>query len=216
VQPGFDNEPTLVELVNLVGLQLARLMSTDIEGSWRPVGATIEGLILTSDDLGPRTRLVATDGTVAAQLQGTALSVGWSGAAILRPDGSLVVTDARLDNPVPVDKPGEGEWVSIGGPIVPATSPPARTGTDRHLVMLAHEPDKGAVSSGELVLVDPSGVATPILELSQGSHLASWSRGEDWVVVVESSSVTLVPLGEGPNVSLGDVVPESHWVLSAG
>lgn len=216
VQPGIDDEPTLVELVNLVGLQLARLMSTDIEGSWRPVGATIEGLILTGDDQGPRTRLVATDGTVAAELQGTALSVGWNGAAILRPDGSLVVTDARLDNPVRVDKPGEGEWVSIGGPIVPATSPPARTGTDQHLVMLAHEPDKGAISSGELVLVNPSGVATPIHELSQGSHLASWSRGEDWVVVVEGSSVTLVPLGEGPNVPLGDVVPESFWVLSAG
>lgn len=216
VQPGFDREPTLIELVNVVGLQLTRLMATEIDGSWAPVGTTIEGLILISDDPVPRTRLVAADGTVAAEVDGTALSVGWSGAAILRPDGSLIITDARLDEPVQVEKSGEGEWVSVGGPVVPATSPPARTGTDRYLVMLADEPDTGQISAGNLIVIDPGGAATTIYELSHGSHLASWSRGGDWVVVLEEASVTLVSVDDGSTAPLGDLIPDEHWVLTTG
>lgn len=216
VQPGFDDEPTLVELVNVVEFELARLMSTEIEGTWQPVGATVEGLILTGDEAGPRTRLVSTDGTIRAEVPGTALSVGWNGSAVLRPDGSLILTSALLDRPVPVDKPGDGAWVSVGGPIIPAASPPARTGTDRYLVMLAHEPGKGEISAGDLVVVDGVGTATAIYQLREGSHLASWSRDGDWIVVVEDSSVTLVSVSDGSIVPLGGLIPDSHWVLTAG
>ncbi len=216
VQTGTGDDPTLIELINLVEVQVTRLVSTEIEGSWRPVGATIEGVVLVTDDPQPTTSLVAPDGTVEAELPGTALSVGWNGAAVVRPDGSLVVTDARLSSPMQVDKPGEGAWVPVGGPMVPATSPPVRTGTDRFLVMLAHQPDRGPLSAGELVVVDGAGRAAPIYELSHGSHLASWSRGADWVVVVEDSSVTLISLDGRSAVPLGDLVPDSHWVLSAG
>ena len=216
VQPGIGNDVTLVELVNLIGLRVTRLMSTGIEGSWQPRGATIEGLVLVTDDPEPITRLVSSDGTVRAELQGTALSVGWNGAAVLRPGGSLIVTDARLDNPTQVDKPATGEWVSVGGPFASTTSPPAITGTDQFLVMLARETKKGPLSAGKLMVVDPAGHATPIHELSQGSHIASWSRGEDWVVVVEDSSVTLVHTEDGSIEPLGALVPDSHWVLSAG
>jgi hypothetical protein len=216
VQPGFDDQPTLIELVNVVEFQLTRLMSTEIEGSWQPMGVTIEGLVLTTDDPGPRTRLVAVDGVVETELPGTALSVGWNGAAILLPDGSLAVTDASLENPTQVEKPGEGEWSSMGGPVVPANSPPARTGTDRYLVMLASDAGQGGLSAGNLIVVDAAGVATTIFELSQGSHLASWSRAGDWVVVVEGSTVTLVSVDDGSTAPLGDLIPNEHWVLTAG
>jgi hypothetical protein len=216
VQPGFDSEPTLIELVNVVSFQLSRLMTTEIDGSWQPVGATVEGLILTSDDPDPRTRLVATDGTVEADLPGTALSVGWNGAAILSNDGSLVVTGAHLENPIQVETPGDGEWVSVGGPVVPAGSPPVRTGTDRYLVMLANERGEGEVSAGDLAVVGPDGVATTIYGLSHGSHLATWSPSDNWVVVVEGASVTLISVSDGSTAPLGDLIPASHLVLSAG
>jgi len=217
IQPGVGNDATLIELINLVEVRVTRLMSAEIEGSWQPVGATIEGVVLVTDDPEPLTRLVGTDGTVQAELQGAALSVGWNGAAILHPDGSLTVTNARLSNPIQIDKPGEGEWVSVGGPIVPATSPPARTGTDRFLVVLTtDDPSNGVLSGGDLIVVDAAGFAVPIYELSPGSHLASWSRGEDWVVVVEDSSVTLISVDEGSKTPLGVLVPDSHWVFTAG
>ena len=216
VQPGIGDEPTLIELVNLVGKRVTRLMSTGIKGTWQPLGVTIEGLVLVTDDPEPITRLVSPDGTIRAEVQGTALSVGWNGAAVLRPSGSLIVTDARLTNPTQVDKPGTGEWVSVGGPFASTTSPPASTATDQFLVMLAREPQKGPLSAGTLMVVDPAGHATPIHQLSQGSHIASWSRGEDWVVVVEDSSVTLINIEDGSIEPLGALIPDSHRVLSAG
>ena len=217
VQSGDGDQPTLVELVEMGGVQVTPLATAEVDGAWRPAGATIYGVVLVGGGADmPLTRLVDTSGTIRAAVQGTALSVGWNGAAILRPDGDLVVTDGFLDNPVPVERPGEGQWVSVGGPMAPGASPPARTGTDEFVVMRADEPGQGPLRGGEVVVVDAVGVATPIFRISPGPHLASWSRGEDWVIVVEGSSVTLVPRGEGSEVPLGDVVPDAHWVLSAG
>jgi hypothetical protein len=216
VQSGFDGEPTLIELVKVVDFELVRQMSATIEGSWKPAGTTVEGLILTSDLPDPRTSLVSTNGTVEAELDGTALSVGWNGASILRPDGSLIVTDASLGGLIQVEKPSAGVWVSAGGPVVPAISPPVRTGQDDYLLMLADDADKGTVGAGNLVVVDAAGRATAIHELSPGSHLASWSRAGDWVVVVEDSAVELVSVADGSTTQLGDLIPESYWVLTAG
>lgn len=216
VQPGFDENPTLIELVDVVGFRLARLTSTEIEGSWQPAGATVDGLVLVTDESEPVTRLVSPDGTVAADVGGTPLSVEWNGAAVLRPDGSLIVTDASLGSAIRVEKPAGGGWASVGGPVVPATSPPVRTGADEYLVMLADEPDKGSMSAGDLIVVDAAGVGRPIYQLSAGSHLASLSRGNDWVVVVEEASVTLISIEDGSITPLGPLIPESHYVLTAG
>lgn len=216
VQPGFDDEPTLIELVNVINYRLARLLSTEIDGSWQPAGATIEGVVLTSDDPEPRTSLVSTNGTVEAELDGTALSVGWNGAAILRPDGSLIVTDAGLEDPTEVAKPGEGDWMSVGEPAMPTTSPPLPTGQDDYLVMLAYQPDKGQARAGNLIVVNPAGRATSIYELSSGTHLASWSRAGDWVVEVQDSFVTLISVVDGSTTQLGDLIPDSHRVVTAG
>jgi hypothetical protein len=216
VQPGTDSEGTLIELVNVVGFQLSREMSTEIEGRWRPVGATIDGLILISEAPDPQTRLVSKDGAVTAHVPGTALSVGWDGVALLRPNGMLVVTDGQLGDRIEVGKPENGAWAPIGGPLVPSTSPPLRTGTDRFLVMVASEPAKGAGSAGDLVVVDADGNDNLIFALTEGSHVATWSPHDDWIVVVEDTSVTLISLDDASTDSLGDIIPEEHWVLSAG
>jgi len=220
VQPGLGNNPTLIELVNLVEVQVARLMTTEIDGPWRPVGATIDGVVLVSEDPEPVTRLVGADGTVVAELEGAALSVGWGGAVILRPDGSLIVTDAHLGNPVDVDKPREGEWALAGGPVVSGPVPPVETGSDRYLVVLgddpAGDPAGSLLTGGGLVIVDARGVADPIYELALGSNVATWSRDGRWVIVVENSTVTAIPVDGGADVPLGDLVPRSFVVVTAG
>jgi len=214
VQPGVGNDTTLVELVNLAGNRVARLMTTGIDGWWQPVGATIEGLVLVADDPEPVTRLVSSDGTVRAQVAGTALSVGRNGAAILRPDSSLVVTDAHLDNPTQVAKPTAGAWAPVGAPSSTG-SLPAMTATDHFLVLLANNPQDGPLNAPTLTAINPAGHTTPILGLSQTPSIASWSPGEDWVVVVEDSSVTLVNTEDGSIHPLGPLVPDSYRVLTA-
>jgi hypothetical protein len=215
VQSGSADEPTLVELINLVGVQVALLAEVNVEGVWRPVGATVDGLVLVGEGPNPSTGLVGFDGAVV-ELPGTAISVGWNGVVLLTGDGSLAITDSLLGDPVQVAPPDDGAWQSIGGPIAPSTAPPVRTGTAQFLVLRADEPNKGAISSGELFVVTASGVTTPIYDAAEGVKLATWSRGEDWVVVVEGSSVTLVSIADLSAVPLGDIVPEGHWVLTAG
>lgn len=211
VQPGYESEPTLIELVNVVGFELDRLMTTEVAGIWHPMGATVDGLVLSTDESGsPRTMLVSPDGDVAAEVEGAALSVGWNGVAILRADGSLILADAHLENPVSVEKPGVGAWAPVGGPVIPADSPPARTGADGYLVLMADG------NAGSLVVIEASGVASVIYETDSASPLASWSRDGGWVVVVEDSSVTLVSPEDGSVVPLGDLIPDSHYVLTAG
>jgi hypothetical protein len=124
-----------------------------------------------------------------------------------------VITDTRLEDPIRVEKPGAGEWAPVGE-VASAPSPPVITGADRYLVMLAEESDGD--SAGDLVMIDSSGVATRIYELSKGSHVATWSRDGNWVAVVEGLSVTLVAIEDGTSAPLGDLIPESHVVLTAG
>lgn len=216
VQPGFQDEATLVELVDLVEVQVRRIGSHEITGAWNPAGATTAGLVMVTDVPESRTVLVGPGGDIVAEVAGRALSVGRRGAAVLRPDGSLFVTDADLANEISVDKPAGGGWVSVGGPAIPSDSPPLVTGASSFLLALADDPARGPFSSGELVVVDANGAAAAIYELSAGNHIASWSRDEAWVVVIEDSTVTIVPGGGGSPLELGTLIPEEHWVLTAG
>ncbi len=217
VQPAVaEDSGTLVELVNLVDVQTARLASVEIAGSWHPVGSTTEGLVLISEDAELQTALVGWDGDVVQQIPGTAISVGWNGVAVLGSDGTLSATDAALGDPVQIDKPGEGSWTSAGGPMIPSTAPPLVTASSQHLVILAEEPNGGSVSAGDLVIVDASGAAEIVYELAHGSHAATLSRDDDWVAVIEGGDVTLVGTGSGEATPLGRLVPQDHWVLTAG
>ncbi len=216
VQPGSRAQPTLLELVNLVEVQVARLGSYELDGAWRSAGTTTAGLVLVTDDPEPHTALIGEGGHIVAEVPGRAVSVGWNGAAVVQPDGSLIVTNAQLADASTVDKPGDGVWVSVGGPVVPTNAPPVITGAARFLVGLADDPARGPFSSGDLIIVDSTGAADAIYEWQEGSHLATWSRGEGWVVVVEESAVTLIPTEGGPPSALGAIIPESHWVLTAG
>lgn len=212
VQLGSD--ATLVEPVNLVEAEVTRLGSFQLEGAWIPVGSTISGLVLVSDE--PQTILVDSAGETVAAIPGEAISVGRHGAAIVRPDGGLVVADAGLGAPVVVGKPTAGTWRSIGGPVVPADAPPLVTGATRHLVYLADDPGRGEADSGAVVVVDEEGSASILTRLTEGSHAATWSRDGKWVAVVEVRSVTLIPAAGGEAVDLGEVIPSDHWIITAG
>jgi len=212
VQDGAGVEPTLVGLVNLVGMQVARLGSWELDGSWQPVGSTINGLVLNSDEGDPRVLLVGFDGTPINEVSGVALSVGWQSIAIALEDASLVVTDASLGSPVEVAPPEPGVWASVGGPLIPAEAPPVVTGAEQLLVALVDGENQGAM----LVAVGSNGVALSVYQVPDNQFLASWSRDGDWIVVVEQDGVTLVPSDGGDPVDVGDVVPSDHWVLSIG
>jgi hypothetical protein len=191
-------------------------MTTEIDGSWHPIGTSVDGIVLTTDEAPSRTIAIGTDGAVLAETSGTALSVGWERVVVARPDGSLVLTNTGLDNPVEIDKRGDGEWAAVGGPMVPATSPPMRTGTTHYLVQLIDNPARGEISSGQLILIDPNSSTTAIYEFAEGSRMASWSPYDEWAVVVEDSAVTLISTSNGSMTPLGELIPESHYVLSAG
>ncbi len=216
VQAGVDGGPTRVELVNLVEVMVTRLGSFVVEGAWLPVGVTDAGLILNSKEGPSQTVLVDFGGSVSKPIDGETISVGWNAAALVRPDGSLVLTDASLGSPSQVAKPGSGIWVSVGVPPIPADSPPSPTGSDALLVALVEESELSPWSVGSLVVVDQSGSASIVHSLEEGPRIAGWSRAGDWAVLVEDSAVTLISLAGGKPVNLGDVVPEDHWVLTLG
>jgi hypothetical protein len=215
VQPGIEGDPTLVEFVNLVEVQLARLGSFEIAGDWSPVGSTALGLVMNGEDPDPRSILVDPNGEILAELAGTALSVG-NTAAIRRTDGSLVITDADLGNAREVQKPGPGSWEAVGGPTIPSDAPPVVTGGSGFLVALVADAARGINDGGQLVFVDSAGNAEAIHTLSGGQPIASWSRDWGWVVVVEDKEVTLVPIDGQPAIPLGALIPTGHWVVAIG
>ena len=209
VQDGAGFGPTRIELVNLVEVQVARILSVEVEGSWQPYGTTTAGLVLASNDGAPRTRLVAMDGSVGEPVGGEPLSVGLSGALILE-DGSLRLTAPDLIRSLDVAQPVEGTWTSVGGPVIPSDAPPLRTGAAAHLAGIIH-PD----GPGSLVVVRDDGSARVIHEMSGGQGIAMFSRGDDWVVLVGPEGVTLIP-SRGDPVDLGEIIPPEHWVLAGG
>ncbi len=211
VQGGFAEEPTLLELVNLFDGEVVRIMSTELAGTWHPMGATSEGLVMISHEPVPLTRLVGVDGDVIAEEPGLAVSVGSTGTLIHRPDGSLVMTSASLGLGSVVEAEAD-RWFSVGGPMAPTISPPVRTGNQRFLVGRAIAPMMG---DEELVLVDADSV-TGIYQFGRVARMVSWSRDEAWIVVVEGRSVTLISAEGGDILPLGDLIPDSHHVLTAG
>lgn len=208
VQVGFEGEPTLLELVGLGGGSVARRGSSEMGGVWHPAGATNDGLVLVRNDLDPLTRLVGSDGAVVAEQPGLAISAGPTGVVILRSDGSFVVTDSDLSEVTALAADGAG-WFSVGGPMAPTTSPPVRTGAHRFLVGRAT-----SLMEEELVLVDGDS-AESLQELERVSRMASWSRDNGWVILVEGRSITLIPVGGGDIMRFDDLMPESHHVLTA-
>lgn len=214
VQDGAGFGPTQVELVDLVEVEVTRLGTYEIEGSWQPVGATAEGLVLIANEGSPRTLLVRNDGSNGPQVGGEAISVGWSGVALLD-EGSLFVTGPGLDRGLEVSPPSRGRWVTVGGPLIPTTSPPFKTGSSQFLVGLIDEGEDATTGPVQLVVVDDRGESRVIHELAGGPFVATWSRSDEWVAVVGPGGVTLIS-ARGEPQSLGELFPEDHWVLTAG
>lgn len=211
VQDGSGFGPTLVELVSLVEVQVARLNSLEVPGSWQPIGATTAGLVLVANEGSPRTLLVSLDGSVGPEVLGEAISVGWSGAAVVE-DGELRLLGPGLTGSLEVERPAPGVWTGLGGPLIPSSAPPLRTGGEAHLVGLATGEGPDRVT--ELTVVHPDGSTRTLDQLSHDA-VATFSRAEDWVAVVDRDGITLIP-GRGDIVRIGEVFPAEHWVLSGG
>lgn len=211
VQDGIGFSPTLVELVNLVEVEVTRMGSIEVPGSWQPVGTTNAGLILIANEGAPRTLLIDVDGVVATEVSGEAISVGWSGTAIVE-DGELRLLGPDLGGSLAVERPSPGTWVSLGGPPIPSTSPPLRTGGAAHLVGLAVGDGPDRVT--ELIVVSQDGSTRTLGEVVVGA-VATFSRAEDWVVVVDQAALVLYP-SRGDAIRVDDIFPTEHWVLSAG
>ena len=207
VQPGVNDTATTIELVNLVEVQVTRLGSWEIEGTWHPAGTTVDGLVLNSDS--DRVQVVGFDGTTIGEVDGRAISVGWQSIGIIGGDGELSVTDAFLGNPVAVQRPGRGIWVGVGGPIIPSEAPPVVTGQERLLVGQSENDTVG------IYILDTSGATQHIYDGTPNA-IASWTRAGDWVSVVENGSVALIKAETGEIHDLGEMIPPDHWVLTAG
>lgn len=211
VQDGAGFGPTIVELVNLVEVQVTRLFGMEVDGSWQPSGTTTAGLVLVSNEGPAMTRLVGMDGSLGEPVAGEPISVGWAGVAMLR-DGELLITGPELEDEQPVEAPLPGEWVSVGGPVIPSDAPPIRTGGEGHLVAVAGGSDSGPAS---LVMVLEDGSTRVLHEMDAKRGTATISRSGDWIAIIGPDAVTLIP-GQGDAVSFDEIIPPEHWVLAAG
>ncbi len=211
VQDGSGVGPTLVELVNLVEMEVTRLLAVEVPGSWQPMGTTIDGLVLVSNAGVPRTLLVEMGGSIGAEVAGQALSVGWNGVAIVE-DGDLRLLGPDLGGSLAVERPHPGTWTSVGGPSIPTDAPSVRTGGTIQLVGIVEGEGSGGIV--HLVVVRQDGSTRVIHQMKDGG-VATFSRAEDWVAVADSDGVTLIP-GRGEAIRLGDILPDEHWVLTAG
>jgi len=213
IQPPIEAGPTLVELVDLVEVRVARLGSFEIDGDWRGVGVTSAGLILESRD-GGRAGLVDAGGALVRQTPGRVISVGFNGVVLLSSSGIVTITNPDLTGGATLRAPDGGAWAGIGSQPIPTDSPPLPTGGSSYLVLRATE---GAeAGGGALVVVEQNSLIAPIASTDTAMPLATWSRAEDWIALIEGSDVTLIPADGGQPVPLGDLIPADHWVLTAG
>jgi hypothetical protein len=69
-----------------------------------------------------------------------------------------------------------------------------------------------------LWLVDVGDLTTREIARFEGSHrLATWSRDNNWIVVMDQSDVELINVADLQQViSLPDVIPADHFPLAAG
>lgn len=213
VQPPIDGGPTLVELVDLVEEQVTRLGTFEVDGDWRGVGVTRDGLIVESGS-GGEAALIDETGTLLRTVGGQVLSVGPNGVVLVSSGGTITITDSGLGPGPTIPPPAGADWTPIGGPVIPSNAPPLVTGGSRYLVLRATQGDEP--SGGALVVVEQNSLIAPIASTSFPAPLAAWSRAEDWIVFVEGDQVTLIPADGGQPVPLGALIPEDHWVLSAG
>src|SRR5690606_24808954 len=235
VQPGLtaggDDYPTLVDLVRVS--DGSTLLSTETEGSARPVAATGTGLVLNVNDwldtgdgfvTEPGTELVVhvlEDGTTVPVGDGRAIAASPTRVVRIASD-RLLVSGPDGSGAVEVVKPFEGTWIGIGGPMVPSDAMPFQTVSpdgSEVLVSLGRQLDANRKpGDSELIAVNLSdGAARTIAEFDGPTPFATWSSDGQWIALLWQDDITLID-ADDPQIQivLEDVVPDDHFPLAAG
>lgn len=240
---------TVADFYNLSDDQ--RILRATVEDNPRPVAVSESGLILntvqfvdTGDgfitdagtervvslslsgdttDLGPGEAIGATASLLAR-------FVCPSGQPFCDPysENELVISSLGGDDDLrSVEKPSDGTWIRVGGPIIPSDSMPLPTASPdgtRLLVRLGHALDvNGVPASSQLMVVDlATGETAAIAEYGPETPLATWSRDGRWVVTfhyVEENriDVTVIEVADPVNTfTYEDLIPDGQFPMAAG
>jgi hypothetical protein len=143
-------------------------------------------------------------------------------------ENELVISSLGGDDDLrSIEKPREGTWMRVGGPMIPSDSMPLPTvspdGT-RLLVRLGQNLDvNGVPATSQLMVVDlETGETTVLAEYGQEAHEATWSRDGGWVLTFDyleehRIDVTVVEVAEpGNTFTYEDLIPDGQFPLAAG
>ena len=143
-------------------------------------------------------------------------------------ENELVVSSLGGDDDLrSIEKPREGTWMRVGGPMIPSDSMPLPTvspdGT-RLLVRLGQDLDvNGVPVTSQLMVVDlETGETTVLAKYGQQTHEATWSRDGGWVLTFDYREehridVTVIEVANPANTfTYEDLIPDGQWPLAAG
>lgn len=201
-------------------------------GSQRVVTLDTGGQVV---DRGQGKAVAATDRYIAMLVcpTGTDSENCYVNPAVGRND--LVVLDTETGERTTVDKSafsGEptgdvGDWIPVGGPLVPSEAMPLNTvspdGTEL-LIRLGRGVDvNGVPTSSVLVAVDlASGEPRVVAENQSETWLATWSGDGDWIVTIHNAAedridISVVESNNPDNTfTYEDLIPDDHFPLAAG
>lgn len=241
-QPGFvtpdDAYSGVVELVDSsTGQHL--LDPTLLDPTTSAAGVTHQGLVLEIESLtdtgsgfvtdvgSEHVSLLSEDGTIGEIGLGRAVEAAGDTVVRLVCDQGeepceLVISDPDGSNERTVPRPVEGNWGRLGGPGIPSVSLPldaiAPDGSSLIMSIGSDFDVNGVPARWGLWLVDVGDLTTREVARLEGSHrLATWSRDNNWIVVMDQSNVELINEADPEQViSLPGLIPADHFPLAAG
>ncbi len=241
VQPGIrattGTYPTLIELVEISGGR--RLLAREADTGSYPVAVTATGLVLNTErllgagdereaDLGSqRVVHLREDGTITEVGPGRAIAA--TSATIVRlvcPSTNikceLRTSDTNGSDERVIDQPFEGDWASVGGPVIPSDAMPLSVvspdGTELLIAIGQNIDAYSAPDQYALFVVDlEEGSARQVAESLDPFPLATWSRDGRWIALFDDGDLLLIDATDiEVTISLKDLIPKDHFPLAAG
>ena len=223
-----------------------RIVRATVEDNAFPIGVSESGLILNTEQLLDTGDGFAVDPgserVVALNPVGDVLDLGPGVAIAATPTdvarfvcpsdeqacdvyraNDLVVSSVGGDDVLhSIEKPSEGTWLRVGGPMIPHDSMTLNTVSpdgSRLLIRLGQDLDvNGSPASSQLIVVDLTTGETRILA-DDGNEMpmATWSTDGRWVVTFWGSDVTAIEVANPANrFSYEDLIPDGQFPLAAG
>lgn len=215
-------DDTLVERIAL--RSGTTTLSTSIPGvDARPAVGAGTNLLLNARDANDTASVLVMDehGSVTDLGPGGAIAAFDDRAAVLRPNGDLVIIGVDGTDEVTIERPDQGSrWDLTGGMPTPGLSPPARrvTADGRLLMARSSGLDRNGVATAQsfysVDMVD--GTVERIAEV-EGSPFATWSRTGNDIVLLRERTVSVLSLAtpdDAPRVVA--TLPPDTWLFAAG